>query len=609
MRKIFILFIISSIINLSAFSQANLVPNGSFEYLESNDLFCFTNWCGPFGGPGNCNLECRDNVMYTPSGGPIPLITDWTLMANHQGSPDYFNRAFTLSYSGTPAVIFTGVPTNAFGNQSPFNGPPYNGLDAYAGLFARRKINGAFDLYTEYLQVQLTQSLVAGKRYKAKMYVSRADNCKYACAGLSMLFTNIAANGGGTHTIITTPCQVTSTNVISDKANWVEVSGIFTANGGERYLTIGIFDSNLSAPVLVDPNATAIDLIIPESAYYYIDGVTVVGGDECCQDFQLYQNITTLPSQTIVNNYIRAGSNLSITANQGPVVVQSGQNVKFQANNSISLESGFSVQTGANFTAQIAKCENWDLYPYGSPVLDNIGNVYTGCPGTTWFCINTTNATYYEFKLYNYWGNLVYPSGYNHISSNSTCVWDGKYMSSYNFPVYAPPYDVLSYQLWLYRDGNNCAPVYFTSGNITPFIDCSSPIPVRNDDPGNKSPKVQLDENTTNVKSPTEYKDAESEKKLNASVTSIANNALANRFKIYPNPNNGNMNIEYKIPEMEQGLFEVFDMTNKKIAGYILKGNENTITISNSDFANGVYYYQVISNGKIITKDKLIIIK
>ena len=79
--------------------------------------------------------------------------------------------------------------------------------------------------------------------------------------------------------------------------------------------------------------------------------------------------------------------------------------------------------------------------------------------------------------------------------------------------------------------------------------------------------------------------------------------------KVYPNPNNGNMFVDYKLPSTEQGVFELYDMVGRKVYSHELIGNENTFTISGSTLSSGIYFYQAMVGQKRISMDKVVIIK
>jgi len=102
---------------------------------------------------------------------------------------------------------------------------------------------------------------------------------------------------------------------------------------------------------------------------------------------------------------------------------------------------------------------------------------------------------------------------------------------------------------------------------------------------------------------------AELEKTVNGFATNAeTNTGIFNSLKLYPNPNNGTINIEYESPDLEQRVFEIYDMANKKVFESILKGGEKNYTITNTNLPNGIYYYQVLSKEKLIAKNKLVII-
>lgn len=82
-----------------------------------------------------------------------------------------------------------------------------------------------------------------------------------------------------------------------------------------------------------------------------------------------------------------------------------------------------------------------------------------------------------------------------------------------------------------------------------------------------------------------------------------------NYVRIIPNPNDGNMQVVYKIAENETGVLEIYDLLGKKILQKELVGGYNLIAISESTLNRGIYYYRAILNGKQIASDKIVVIK
>jgi hypothetical protein len=82
-----------------------------------------------------------------------------------------------------------------------------------------------------------------------------------------------------------------------------------------------------------------------------------------------------------------------------------------------------------------------------------------------------------------------------------------------------------------------------------------------------------------------------------------------NELKIFPNPNNGDMNISYEIPTEETGVLNVYDLLGNTLLSYPLYGGRNSFAITNTTLTQGIYYYRAISGNKQIAADKIVVIK
>lgn len=233
-RIFFCLFF--TITSFNVFSQ-NLVPNGSFEIYS----------------------QCPDPATVDPMpDNMIDLATGWS---NPTGwSPDYFNACVPY----TPFELYS-VPENLWGFQNARTG------NAYAGLVSAQITANA----REYIQTELTAPLVAGKQYLVTFYVSLSHICTYASNNIGAYFSNTPVSVAHSWVLPYTP-QISNnpfTNPLTDTLGWTEVSGVFTAQGGEKYMTIGNFNDDASTdtthkPVLPSPWWTG--------SYHYIDDVSVV---------------------------------------------------------------------------------------------------------------------------------------------------------------------------------------------------------------------------------------------------------------------------------------------------------------------------------------------
>jgi hypothetical protein len=80
-------------------------------------------------------------------------------------------------------------------------------------------------------------------------------------------------------------------------------------------------------------------------------------------------------------------------------------------------------------------------------------------------------------------------------------------------------------------------------------------------------------------------------------------------FKIYPNPNNGKMQLNYNLNDTENGFVNIYNIMGAKIRTYKLLNGEKMLTIDESKLQGGIYYYQVYINDIVVYSDKIIIAK
>ena len=244
MNKLFYIFLFiffCGAVRLSA--QVNLVPNPSFEIYDT----------------------CPSSA---PDPGLIYFATPWFQpdtcfgTIKESSSSDYFNSCSTA---------FWGVPQNLLGYQFARTGNGYAGIGFliwYPDQFGIR----------ENIEVELLDSLRAGKKYCVEFFVSLAN-----ITGTNSLATN-AIHLGFSKSIVYNNCYTPLNiqpailnpinQIIRDTINWVKVAGEYYANGGEKFLVIGNFFSDQNS--LIDSTGPAPINI----AYYYIDDVSVSICDE-----------------------------------------------------------------------------------------------------------------------------------------------------------------------------------------------------------------------------------------------------------------------------------------------------------------------------------------
>ena len=241
------------------------------------------------------------------------------------GSADYFNTCGTRECS---------VPKNKLGIQEPRDG------NAYCGIYCSKPE------YREYLQTQLKQPLEAGKTYRLTFYVSLSEYSSGTIATIGGLLTaerlsdtsrnilmkksirNISPKITQTVATYYEPQVVNPYEaVITDTRNWTRISGTFTAEGGEKFLTIGNFYPT-SKSNLTDIDSLA--YLLP-GAYYYIDSVSL-----CC----INCNTDTNNDETMATIADTSGEiTISTPLEKGSTVIL--ENIFFEFDKSTLLQQSY----------------------------------------------------------------------------------------------------------------------------------------------------------------------------------------------------------------------------------------------------------------------------
>jgi len=248
----FLLFVLNLFLHDLAFSQ-NLVPNPSFEIIT------------------NCPTANSQIYFAPPWFQPAYFIGGNTTSGS---STDLFN-------SCAPINSLTGisVPINALGYQLARTGIGYAGFWSSISTFNER----------EYIEVPLSYTLVTNRTYCVEFYVSLASVSQHAISNIGAYFSNdsLLTLSSSIDTIVPQIENLLG-NIITDTANWVLVSGSFTATGGEKFMTIGNFHNPANTNSQANPGG------IYDGAYYYLDDISVV---DCTGDG--VEEITDINTLTI----------------------------------------------------------------------------------------------------------------------------------------------------------------------------------------------------------------------------------------------------------------------------------------------------------------------
>jgi hypothetical protein len=232
------LFIICFWSYLFGSAQFNLVPNSSFEIVP------------------NCT-QFTDNIYDSP---PWVNPTEY-------GTPDLYN------YCNMSSIEYL----NSF--QMPHTG------SGFAGFYTGEQLIGLPNIYEnkEYIQVELTDTMKTNEYYLIEYYLSLAEWGRYATDNLGIYFSDTAiyrVGVGFDFTVLDFPEQILpfGNPVILDTIDnfWYKVKGIYYADGTEKFMTIGNFNTDSATNYLQYLSAPINQNGLSDVAYYYVDDISVI---------------------------------------------------------------------------------------------------------------------------------------------------------------------------------------------------------------------------------------------------------------------------------------------------------------------------------------------
>lgn len=290
------------------------------------------------------------------------------------------------------------VPSNIFGYQNPKTG------NGYAGFYAKVLVNGR-----KYLSQKLTRPLV-NKKYCLLFYVNLCDSSNIGISKIGAYFSKDSTKETEFINFNYAPQVINdTTNFITDKINWVPISGKFTAEGGEQFITIGNFNNGANTPTKFAPGGTQ----LISHAYYYID------------DVSLYQLIEAEAGE---NKTICNGESATLGDATLPNTGYSWQPSTGLSNATEAMPIANPTQTttytltinytGPNCTGKLTDTVTVHVNPCPNVYIANVFSPNNDGNNDVLKIEGNAIATLY-FAVYNRWGNLVFETH----SQNQT--WDG----------------------------------------------------------------------------------------------------------------------------------------------------------------------------------------
>jgi hypothetical protein len=84
---------------------------------------------------------------------------------------------------------------------------------------------------------------------------------------------------------------------------------------------------------------------------------------------------------------------------------------------------------------------------------------------------------------------------------------------------------------------------------------------------------------------------------------------ISHKFNVFPNPNNGNMELNYDLGNYDKAVMKLYDVTGKLVNTYKLQNTKGIMSMNEQNLYNGIYFYHILVGEKIIKTDKVVIIK
>lgn len=168
-----------------------------------------------------------------------------------------------------PAVKIPDIstPDNVNGMEEPQDGRNYAGIVAYSYNDKEPR---------SYLMTKLVQPLKKGSTYCVTFYASLAETSKYAVDAVGANFSKKLYETQAKSSLIDkTHIQRGDKVALNGLYGWDKICGIFTAEGGEKYITIGNFSNNNQIVVDKMRKPKYFKGTQRIAAYYYIDDVSV----------------------------------------------------------------------------------------------------------------------------------------------------------------------------------------------------------------------------------------------------------------------------------------------------------------------------------------------
>jgi outer membrane protein OmpA-like peptidoglycan-associated protein len=203
------------------------------------------------------------------------------------GTPDYFNKC---------AVGDMDVPRNWAGVSFAHSGSGYAGIYAWT----TRK-----NSYREFVQCKLKEPLKAGTVYNLQFFFRLSSYSVFAIdrIGLALLGNEVKVDHDSLLQVEPVLTKINSLETLTNE--WYQAAGKYQANGGEQFLIVGNFAGNNATQNRKIEYREGKSVMLGNSAYYYIDDVSVTPVDSPVIDSLSATSLAAIkPNEAYVLNHI-----------------------------------------------------------------------------------------------------------------------------------------------------------------------------------------------------------------------------------------------------------------------------------------------------------------
>ncbi|MFO7864848.1 MAG: hypothetical protein R6U85_12660, partial [Salinivirgaceae bacterium] len=186
------------------------------------------------------------------------------------GTPDYFNRCSRHKAD---------VPKNFAGKEEAVDGDGYAGFIPVGLQYFFRAKASNIGHSREYISTKLTQKLTKDSLYCISFFISQGDYSYIRIDELGLYFSYWRIRSPFNQKELNKEPQILFNGLISCPRNgWLQLKRVFKATGHERYMTIGVFQTDKEVNWVDKGDALKRESFVKDKsdmseAYYYIDKV------------------------------------------------------------------------------------------------------------------------------------------------------------------------------------------------------------------------------------------------------------------------------------------------------------------------------------------------